>query len=496
LSFLRDTSLMIPPVFDKVLIGGRWVSAANGTYTITNPATEEPAGYAPECSVEQAHAAARAAREALECGPWRSMSGAERGALLRQAAETFKREMEGLVEVTIAETGALKPVAVSQQVGAVVVRLLKFAELAATTPEEALPPRELMGPGARGLAAGLVVREPIGVVACITPFNFPMTNCAGKIGPALACGNTVVVKPAPVDPLGVAELCRIVDSVLPPGVLNFVCGSTPEIGAALTTSPDVDMISFTGSTAVGRAIQETAAPRMKRTLMELGGKSANIVFADADRAKALASAMQVWTFHSGQICIAGTRLLVEQSIYDEFTGKLAAAGSALKIGDPHEPGVAVGPLVSAAQRDRVERFIARGVADGATLACGGKRPAHLPRGFYVEPTLFTGAHNDMTIAREEIFGPVITAIPFRDEADAIAIANDSDYGLYGYIWTGDTARGLRVARALRTGTVQINGGPMNPDAPFGGYKQSGIGRDGGRYALNTYSELKYIGWTA
>jgi len=487
---------MSVPTFDKVLIGGQWVPAANGTYQVTNPATEEPAGRAPECSVEQVRAAARAARDAFERGPWRTMSGAERGALLRQAAAKFKSVMGDLVDLTIAETGAVKQVAVSQQVGAVALRLAKYAELAEAPTDEALPPRELAGPHQRGIAAGLVVREPIGVVAGITPFNFPMTNCAGKIGPALACGNTVVVKPAPVDPLGVAELCRIVDSVLPPGVLNFVCGSGPDIGAALTTSPDVDMISFTGSTAVGRTIQEGAAPRLKRTLMELGGKSANIIFADADVPKALASAMQVWSFHTGQICIAGTRLLIEQSIYDDFTARLAAAGPTLKIGDPREPGVVVGPLVSAAQRERVESFIARGKQDGAALACGGRRPPQLPRGYYVEPTLFTDVRNDMMIAREEIFGPVIVALRFKDEAEAIAIANDSDYGLYGYIWTGDTARGLRVARALRTGTVQINGGPMNPDAPFGGYKQSGIGRDGGRYALNTYSELKYIGWTA
>ena len=487
---------MTVPIFDKVLIGGQWVPAANGTYQITNPATEEAAGYAPECSVEQARGAAHAARAAFESGPWRSMSGAERGALLREAAAKFKAQMSGLVELTIAETGAVRPVAVSQQVGAVAIRLAKYAELASAPGDEALPPRELQGPNARGLAAGLVVREPIGVVAGITPFNFPMTNCAGKIGAALACGNSVVVKPAPVDPLGVVELCRIVDSVLPPGVVNFVCGSGPDIGEALTTSPDVDMISFTGSTAVGRKIQESAAARMQRTLMELGGKSANIIFADADLTRALASAMQVWTFHSGQICIAGTRVLIEQSIYDDFTRRLAATGPTLTIGDPREAGVVVGPLVSAAQRERVERHIAQGVEEGATLACGGKRPAHLPRGYYVEPTLFINTANTMRIAREEIFGPVITAIPFRDEADAIAIANDSDYGLYGYIWTSDSARGLRVARHLRTGTVQINGGPMNPDAPFGGYKLSGIGRDGGRYALNAYSELKYIGWTA
>jgi acyl-CoA reductase-like NAD-dependent aldehyde dehydrogenase len=481
------------PVFDRVLVGGSWVPAARGTYAVIDPATEEPVGRAPECSTVQVEAAVRAAREAFERGPWPAMTGAERGALLARAAESFRKAAPGLVDLTIAETGALRPVAEAQQVGAVALRLARFAELAAEPCEESLPPR----PGAGGvLGCGIVVREPVGVVACISPFNFPMTNCAGKIGPALACGNTVVVKPAPVDPLGVAELCRIVADVLPPGVLNFVNGSGPEIGRALVDSPDVDMISFTGSTAVGRAIEEAAGRRMKRTLMELGGKSPNVVFSDADLARALAHAATVWTFHAGQICIAGTRLLIERTIYDDFTRRLVEVASRLRIGDPREAGVAVGPLVSAAQRERVEGHVRRGVEEGARLACGGRRPPSLPRGFFMEPTLFTHARNDMAIAREEIFGPVITAIPFADEAEAIALANDSDYGLFGYVWTGDTARGLRVAPALRTGTVQVNNGSMNPDAPFGGYKQSGVGRDGGRWAMAAYSELKTIGWTA
>jgi acyl-CoA reductase-like NAD-dependent aldehyde dehydrogenase len=484
------------PKYDKVLIAGAWERAERGTYPIINPATEAPAGEAPECSLEQVRRAARAAREAFLNGPWPRMSGAERGALLQKAAELFEREKAGLVELTMAETGALRVVAETQQVGAVGVRLAKYGSLASLPSQEGLPPLVMSGRQGSGLAAGVAVREPVGVVACITPYNFPMTNCAGKIGPALACGNTVVVKPAPVDPLGVAELCRMVDSVLPKGVLNFVCGASPEIGAALCESADVDMISFTGSTQVGCQIQSAAGRSMKRTLLELGGKSPNIIFADANREKALANAMSVWTFHSGQICIAGTRLLIEASIYDEFTAQLAAAAPRLKIGPPAEPGVVIGPLVSAAQRERVERYIARGIADGATLACGGKRPAQPARGYYVEPTLFTGVRNDMVIAREEIFGPVIVAIPFRDEAEAIALANDTDYGLYGYVWSGDSARALRVAQALRTGTVQINGAPMNGDAPFGGYKLSGIGRDGGTYALQAYSELKYIGWTA
>jgi acyl-CoA reductase-like NAD-dependent aldehyde dehydrogenase len=486
------------PVFDRILIGGEWVRAARGTYEIVNPATEEVAGLAPECSIEQVNEAVRAAREAFARGPWPRMSGAERGELLKQAAARFRGEMASLVELTIAETGALAPIAEKLQVAEVAARLEKYGQLASLPDVEGMPP--LQRPGiagsAGGVAAGCVVREPVGVVACISPFNFPMTNCAGKIGPALACGNTVVVKPPPIDPLGVLELCRIVGSVLPPGVVNVVCGSGPEIGEALTMAPEVDMISFTGSSLVGRKIQETAGGQMKRTLQELGGKSPNLVFADCDQAKALAGAMSVWTFHSGQICVAPTRLLVEQSIYDDFTKKLAAAGARLKIGDPHEPGVVVGPLVSCRQLERVERYVRIGVEEGATLACGGKRPEKPSRGFYFEPTLFTDARNDMTIAREEIFGPVITAIPFRDEAEGIAIANDSEFGLYGYIWTGDMARGLRVARALQAGTVQINGSPPNPDAPFGGFKKSGIGRDGGRFALATYSELKHIGWSS
>src|SRR5436190_21383669 len=307
--------------------------------------------------------------------------------------------MDGLVELTIAETGAVRAVAEAQQVRAVAARLLRAAELATAPLEQGLPPRET----GRALAAGVIVREPVGVVACITPFNFPMTNCAGKIGPALACGSTVVVKPAPVDPLGVAELCRIAASVLPPGVLNFVCGPGPEIGDALVRAPEVDMVSFTGSTVVGARIQEAVAPRMARVLLELGGKSPSLVFADADPEKSLQGAMQVWTFHSGQICIAGPRLLVEASIHDQFTARLAAAARRLKIGDPREPDTVVGPLVSAAQRERVERYIADGVREGATLACGGRRPAHLPRGWYVEPTPFTGVRNEMTIARDEIF---------------------------------------------------------------------------------------------
>lgn len=480
---------------DQVLIGGRWEPAARGTYPVINPATEEQLGRAPSASIEQVARAVEAAQRAFREGPWPRMSGAERGHVLREAASALRREAERLGELAIDETGALRPVAVAQQVGAAIQRIERYAELAVENTDVPFPPRAILSPRGERFSSGLAVREPVGVVAAITPFNFPMTNCAGKIGPALACGNTVVVKPAPVDPLCVAEMCRILGEVLPPGTVNFVCGPGPDVGQSLCEHPLVDMISFTGSTAVGLLLQQRAGAQMKRTLMELGGKSACIVFADADLEAALQGAMQTWTFHSGQICIAGTRLLIEQTIYAVFTERLVEAARSLVVGDPRDPNTVVGPLVSAAQRERVESYIAVGQREGATLACGGRRPPHLQRGFYVEPTLFTQVHNGMTVAREEIFGPVLVAIPFATEEQAITIANDSPYGLYGYVWSRDTARALRVARALRTGTVQINGAPPHPEAPFGGYKMSGIGRDGGRWAMEAYSEWKFIGWT-
>jgi len=487
---------METPRYDEALIGGRWVPAANGTTEVVNPATEATAALAPECSTQQVAEAAAAAREAFEHGEWPRLSGADRAARLREAAERFRKEIPRLTDLVIDETGALASVVHQLHMGITATRLESNAQLAESGFEEALPALEIdLGAAGRGRAEGVVVREPVGVVGCISPFNVPLANCAGKIGPALACGNTVVVKPPPQAPNGVIELCRVVAAVMPPGVVNVVSGAGPEIGEALTGSPDVDMISFTGSSAVGRVIHERCGAQMKRTLLELGGKSACIVFADCDAEKALRGAMSPWTFHSGQICTAPTRLLVEESFYAEFTDRLAAAGPTLPIGRPRDADVVVGPLVSDVQRERVLGYIARGVAEGATLACGGKRPGEPDRGYFVEPTLFTDATNAMTVAREEIFGPVITAIPFRDADEAVALANDSDYGLSGYVWSGDRERGRSVASRMRTGAVQINGSPPRQDTPFGGFKHSGVGRDGGRYAIPAYTELKHIGWS-
>lgn len=487
---------------DNILIDGNWVPAANGRYPVINPADESVAAYAPACSAAQVEEATKAARRAFDKGPWPRMSGAERAAAMHRAALKFREVMDSLLDITVAETGALSSVAAQLHTGLAATRLETYAGYAELDLEETVESLQVsLGAAGASTSEGVVVRDPVGVVACISPYNAPVVNCAGKIGPALALGNTVVVKPPPAAPMVIAEFCRALAAELPPGVVNYVSGPGPEIGETLVASPDIDMVSFTGSSAVGAKIQEVCARSMKRSLMELGGKSANIVFADSvftdsDMEKALKGAMSVWTFHSGQICIAPTRLLVEESIYDVFTEKLAQAGAALKVGDPREPDVVVGPLISAAQVERCEYYVASALREGAKVTCGGKRPQHLQKGFYYEPTLVTHCTNTMQIAREEIFGPVITAIPFRDEAHAVAMANQTDYGLSGYIWSGDRERALRVARQLRTGTVQINGSAPRPDTPFGGFKRSGIGRDNGKWCIPAYTELKFIGWSS
>lgn len=485
---------MKQPAFDHVLINGEWVPAAFGRYAITNPADGTVAGYAPQCSQQQVLAAVAAARHAFDHGPWPRMSGKDRAACLRAAAEKLEQAIPNMIDLTIDETGAVPGVVEQLHLGMAVTRFASYADMAELDIETAVPEMDVdVGAAGAARTEGVIVRDPVGVVAAITPYNAPVLVTAGKVAPALALGNTVVIKPPPAAPMGVLEMCRIVAETLPPGVLNVISGSAPEIGATLTGA-DIDMVSFTGSSAVGREIQKVCAARMKRSLMELGGKSANIVFADCDQEKALSTAINTWTFQSGQACIAPTRLFIEESIYSEFTGKMVELAGTLKIGRPRDPGVVLGPLISEAQLEKTEAFIASAIAEGATVACGGKRPPKLKDGFYFEPTLITDASNTMRIAREEIFGPVIVAIPFRDENHAVAMANDSDYGLAGYVWSGDKARAIHVARQLRTGSVQINGTPPRPDTPFGGFKQSGIGRDNGLHAIGAYTEQKFIGW--
>lgn len=474
----------------RLLIGGEWVAGDGGEYPIVNPATETVVGYAPEASVAQARAAAAAAKEAAP--GWAATPVAERAALLDAAAARILERRRELVPVVQAETGATLTLTKAMQVPYCAHRLSRNADLARAMADTPLPPQATRD----GISGALAHRQPVGAVACVTSYNFPMTNMAGKIGPALATGNTVVIKPAPQDPLGVVEIARILDEVgFPPGVVNVVTASGAEPAAAVCAADEIDMVSFTGSTAVGQSIYAAAAPTMKRLLLELGGKSANIVFDDADLTRAVRGSASVWTFHSGQICIAPTRLYVQAGVYDAVVEKMSAFAKALRVGDPRDPATVVGPVISAAQRARIEGHIEDAEADGADLVAGGGRPAGLEHGFYVEPTLLANGANSMRIARDEVFGPVIVAIPFEDEDEAVTLANDNDFGLHGYVWTRDGERAMRVAKSLRTGSVAINGGTQqNPDAPFGGFKMSGVGRDGGRYGLEAYTELQAITW--
>ena len=480
---------------ERLLIGGDWVDGGDGGYEIVNPATESVVGVAPEASVQQAEDAARSARDAFES--WSRTTPEHRAELLKAAAVRVRERVEDLVPLVIAETGCTATVGRSMQVPVAASRFDRYAAGALEPAVIPLPPQEMPSTplAAGGLMGALARRAPVGVVACITPYNFPIVNMAGKIGPALAMGNTVVVRPAPQDPLAVIELVGILDEVgFPPGVVNVVTGSGPATGEALVESRDVDMISFTGSTAVGLRIAEAGGRTMKRLLLELGGKGACLVLDDADLDAAVTGVGSVWMFHSGQICTAPTRAIVQRSRYEEFVERLAKMAAVLPVGDPLDSKTVVGPLITGAHRERVEGYITSGAEEGADVVAGGGRPSHLERGFYVEPTLLAGVRSDMRVAREEIFGPVVVVETFDEDDEAIQLANDSDFGLYDYVFSGDSARGMRAARRLRAGNVGINTIQRNHETPFGGTKLSGVGRDGGSFGLHAYSELQSIVW--
>jgi len=353
-------------------------------------------------------------------------------------------------------------------------------------------PTTPLAPG--GIVGAVEHRAPVGVVACLGAYNFPITNLAGKIAPALAMGNAVVVKPPVQDPLGTLLLADAFAAAgIPDGVVNIVSADTVEAAEAITTSPDVDMVSFTGSTAVGCRIAEVAGKQMKRLLLELGGKGAAIVLEDADVKTVISNVSSTWTFHSGQICTSPTRLLVHRSLYDEVVAKMAGMAGHLEVGDPLERSTVVGPVISGAHRDRIEGYVASAVSDGAEAVAGGERP-DIDVGAYVAPTLLAGATNEMRATREEIFGPVIVAMAFDDTDEAVTLANDSDYGLYSYVFAGDTGKAMGIAERLECGNVGINTLQRNHEAAFGGFKYSGVGRDGGKWGLHAYSELQSIMW--
>jgi aldehyde dehydrogenase (NAD+) len=484
------------PAKRGLYIDGDWVDASgDASVAVLNPATEEVIAEVPQASVADVDRAVAAARRAFDEGPWPRMSPRERSDLLVRFVQTVGARRDDLVELIIAEAGCARPFAQALQFDTPLRYSMWFAERAATFPyTDPLPPQV----SARGLGQGVIRKEPIGVVAAITPFNFPLYLNLVKVVPALAMGNAVVLRPSPLTPLEALVLGEIADDVgLPPGVLNVVTGDV-DASEHLTTHPGVDMISFTGSDAVGKRIMGQAAEGLKKVLLELGGKSPNIAFAGADVAKFSASASAGFTIHAGQGCALPTRILVDRSIYDEVVERVTANLGKVNVGDPNDPKTTMGPLIRAAQRDRVEEYVARGEADGARVACGGRRPEGLERGYFFEPTLLADVSSSMSVAQDEIFGPVAVAIPFDGEDDGIRIANDTRYGLAASLWHPDPVRAYEIAQRIQAGTVSINGGGGGPHlwGPFGGYKQSGIGREFGDYGLLEYTQLKTVSWSA
>ncbi|MFF2846854.1 aldehyde dehydrogenase family protein [Streptomyces sp. NPDC058001] len=480
----------------RLFIGGEWTEPASGHYEVTDPATEDVVGLAPEASREQVYEATAAARDAFD--GWSRTRPEERAAILDRAADLMRAALVPYADLASAESGATVGTARGMQVGVAVARFRRYARGALEPVETPLPPQiNEAGPmGKAGVLGAVAIRQPVGVVSCITSYNNPWANPAGKVAPALAMGNTVVVKPAPQDPLSVYRMAAVLaEAGAPPGVVNVVSGREIAVGEAAVESRDVDMVSFTGSTVVGQRIAEVCGRDMKRQLMELGGKGAALVFDDADLDAAVAGIGTTFSFYSGQICTAPTRVLVQRGLHDRLVAALAAYARALPVGDPRDPGTVVGPVISAAHRDRVESYVDLGRKEGARLVTGGERPDVAGgRGSYVAPTLLADCTADMRVVREEIFGPVVVVVPFTDEEEAIALANDSDYGLIDYVWSGDVARAFRVARRLRAGGVGVNTVGRNMEAPFGGFKKSGVGRDVGSYALHAYSEIQSVVW--
>jgi acyl-CoA reductase-like NAD-dependent aldehyde dehydrogenase len=492
-------------VRDDLFVGGRWVPASSGERTdLINPATEEVVGTVPVATVKDAREAASAARRAFDEGPWPYVSPRERGAILEKMGQVMQRRRAELTAIDIAEAGrvqALAPVFVDTPIARwmdLMERVLPafpFIE-----PMMPLAGGTRMGSGAVGseLAQGVIRREPYGVAVLIPAFNSPLLLSLCKLGPALAAGCTVVLQPSPYTPLSAFVVAEAAEEAgLPPGVLNLVTGS-PEVGQQLTTDPNVDMVSFTGSDVVGRKIMSQSSATLKKVVLELGGKSANIICDDADLSLVAPDVVSNFTASCGQGCGLMTRTLVHASLHDELVERICEILKTIKIGDPSDASVNLGPLISEQQRARVEQLVADGVDEGGEMVCGGKRPEHLTRGFFYEPTLFANVKNSMSIAQKEFFGPVGVIVPFADDDEAVRLANESNYGLSGGVWSSNPVRAYNIAQRVRTGTVAINGSLsiLNPNAPFGGYKNSGLGREYGRWGIDEYLEYKGIHWAA
>ncbi|MFC0590659.1 aldehyde dehydrogenase family protein [Novosphingobium aquiterrae] len=464
-------------------IGGRWVSPARSTQTFEaiNPATEARAALVALCGPEDVENAVAAARAAFPA--YSALLLDERIALVERLIAVFERRYDEMVTAISTEMGAPYDLSCNSQAECGPGHLKETIRAA-----KAMEWERAIGTGGR------LVHEPIGVCVLITPWNWPINQLAAKVGPALIAGCTMVLKPSEVAPLSAQLFAAFIDEAgFPPGVFNMLHGTGPMIGNALTSDPDVDMVSFTGSTRAGIQVAKSAADTVKRVSQELGGKSANIVFADAGLEAAITRGVLHCFNNTGQSCNAPTRLLVEASAYDQAVEIAAEVAAKVKLGDPRDKGPHLGPVVSKPQYDKIQHLIQVGIDEGARLVSGGPgRADGFARGYYVKPTIFAGVTNQMAIAREEIFGPVLVMIPFADEAEAIAIANDTPYGLAGYVQSGDLNRARRVARQVRAGSVHINGAGQDYCSPFGGYKQSGNGREWGEFGLHDFLEVKVI----
>lgn len=470
-----------PRVWDRLYVGGRWVApAGEGFLDVVNPATEEICARVPSGGRADAERAVAAARAAFPA--WAATEPGERAAYVARIGESLQSAMSDLGAVITEEVGMPVNLATMIQVGLPVMVLGAVPAVVASFPFE------------EKIGNSLVVREPIGVVAAMTPWNYPLHQVAAKIGPAMAAGCTIVLKPSELAPSTAFLLAQMVHECgVPPGVFNLVTGEGPVVGEALVASPDVDMVSFTGSTEVGRRAAAAAAATVKRVSLELGGKSPNVILDDADLRRAVTAGISGAFLNSGQTCSALTRMLVPRRHLAEVEALAAEQASQYAPGDPTAPGTRIGPLVSHRQRERVRAYIRSGLEEGARVVTGGaEAPEGLDRGWFVRPTVLSDVEPWMRVAQEEIFGPVLAIVAYDTEDDAVALANDTIYGLNAAVWSGDPQRALAVARRLRSGMVEINGGMMNPLAPWGGYKQSGNGRELGRFGLEEFLEVKSL----
>ena len=468
-------------IHDKLYIDGKWTpSQSPRRIDVINAATEEVIAQVPDGTAKDVALAVQAARKAFDS--WAQTAAAQRAEFLQKIADGLAARADEIARSITAEVGM--PLKLSQriQAGLPPQVMASYAKLVREFQFE------------EKIGGSLVLYEPVGVVGCITPWNFPLHQMVAKVAPALAAGCTVVLKPSEVAPLTAFILAEVVDSVgLPAGVFNLVCGTGPMVGEALACHPEVDMISFTGSTRAGKRVSELAAATVKRVALELGGKSASIVLDDADFSKAIKGTVNSCFLNSGQTCTAQTRLLVPESRYEEAAGFAVEAAMGFNVGDPFDAKTRLGPLISEVQRERVRACIRKGMQEGAQLLLGGPdQPQGISKGYFVAPTVFGRVTPNMTIAQEEIFGPVLSIITYKDEEDAVRIANDTIYGLAGAVWSKDEERARRIARRIRAGRVEVNGGGFNIEAPFGGYKQSGHGREFGRFGLEEFLEVKTL----